>query len=133
MALNSEQLQRATLDARERRAVDVLRCDGGDKHDVRMEWAKVNGVRLGHLVAWCRTCGRAIPPKPMVQPTTSAEMRERRQAARLTQVTRRQDAQARREYILSALAQGEQQIDIAVRLGVSKQRLNAIIRGCRNA
>lgn len=112
------------------RALDVLRCPEGADHAVDMESVPVNGVRIGRLVAWCRTCRRPLPASTATPPTP-AEVREKRQEARLTQSMRRNDAQARREYIKRALSLGERQCEIAQRLGLTPQRVSQILRGPR--
>lgn len=110
------------------RAFDVLKCRAGESHDVGMEWETHGALRTGRLIAWCRTCRCALPISTASPPTTAA-VKEKRQAARLTQAMRKNDAQARREYIKGQLALGEKQYVIAERLGMTKQRINQIIRG----
>jgi len=50
------------------RALDILVCDRGSDHDVRMEWELVGGIRTGQLVAWCWTCRRRVIAKPHTPP-----------------------------------------------------------------
>lgn len=110
------------------RAFDVLVCRAGTGHRVSMEWATQGGLRTGGLIAWCETCGEPLPASTAT-PATPDATREKRQEARLTQAMRKDDAQARREYIKRALYQGDRQKDIAERLGITQQRLSQIING----
>jgi hypothetical protein len=41
--------------------LDVLSCDQGKDHDVRMEWETRDGMRTGGMVAFCWTCRRRVP------------------------------------------------------------------------
>src|SRR5688572_19671586 len=50
------------------RALNVLVCDQGVDHDVRMDWELSGGIRTGQLVAWCRTCRRRVIAKPHTPP-----------------------------------------------------------------
>lgn len=115
------------------RAIDRLRCDQGILHDVDMEHHTYQGVRTGRMAAYCRTCQRWVAPTPQAPPVTPTEMRDQRQAARLTQALRRNDATARREYILRALHAGDRQKDIAERLGLTPQRVSQIVRTRRKS
>lgn len=114
---------------RDHKAVDVLRCERGPGHDVRMESVPVNGIQYGRLRAFCWTCQRVVPPGAAPPPPTATDLRERRQTARLTQVMRREDAQARREFIRNAVAKGQKRIDIARQLGITNQRVSQILSG----
>lgn len=66
------------------RVLDILICDAGKHHDVRMEWETRGGTRTGQMIPWCWTCRAAVQdpatPPPKDSPRFRYNTRDRRGA-----------------------------------------------------